>query len=250
MLVIPIIKISNGVATKRIDCNFCSKLITDNPSELAIILRGENFKAIHISIEDAEENNRKNSFKAIKDILEKVDIPLVVSAYLFNDDEISELFRLGCHRIVLNFPVYENQDRVRNLVKRFSSSKIVVRLNILNKMIYDCIWKELPFDILTAYNFVKELGIQRILLSCYSNKEERIIDFEYLKDVLSISKLRHTFIGGVNNLDCLLKISQYEKLGLDSVVIGRALYENKFKCQLLWRENEKYLDDLGPTRRI
>jgi len=250
MLVIPIIKISNGVATKRIDCNFCSKLSTSNPSELAIILRGENFKAIHISIEDTYENERKNTLNAIKDILGKVDIPLIVSAYLFDDDEISELFKLGCYRVVLNFPVYENQDRVRNLVKRFSSSKIVVRLNILNKMIYDCIWKELPFDILTAYNFVKELGIQRILLSCYSNKEERIIDFEYLKDVLSISKLRHTFIGGVNNLDYLLKISQYEKLGLDSVVIGRALFENKFKCQLLWRENEKYLDDLGPTRRI
>jgi phosphoribosylformimino-5-aminoimidazole carboxamide ribotide isomerase len=39
----------------------------------------------------------------------------------------------------------------------------------------------------------------------------------------------------VGGLDDLLKIQELEPLGVDSVVIGRALYQNKFSCQELWR---------------
>jgi phosphoribosylformimino-5-aminoimidazole carboxamide ribotide isomerase len=45
-------------------------------------------------------------------------------------------------------------------------------------------------------------------------------------------------------------MQELEKCGVDSVIVGKALYENKFPCQALWRLNEKVLDDLGPTRRI
>jgi phosphoribosylformimino-5-aminoimidazole carboxamide ribonucleotide (ProFAR) isomerase len=32
-----------------------------------------------------------------------------------------------------------------------------------------------------------------------------------------------------------MKLQDLESLGVDSVVIGRALYANKFSCQGLWR---------------
>ena len=250
MLVIPIIKISNGAATTRICSADCQKLETRQPGDIAVILRGENFKAIHVATDDTDIVSRQNSFNAIRDILMKVDVPLVVAAYLFNDDEIAELFKLGCYRVVVNFPSEDSSERIRNLMKTFSPTKIVVRLNILNQVLHDCRWNKLPFDVRSGYAFLKDLGIQRVLLSCYSNTENKIIDFDFLKEIFAVTKIRNTFIGGVNSLDLLLKMMEFEKLGLDSVVVGKAIYENKFKCQVLWRENEKFLDDLGPTRRI
>jgi phosphoribosylformimino-5-aminoimidazole carboxamide ribotide isomerase len=47
--------------------------------------------------------------------------------------------------------------------------------------------------------------------------------------------MRVTSAGGVGGLDDLLKIQELESVGVDSVVIGRALYQNKFSCQALWR---------------
>jgi phosphoribosylformimino-5-aminoimidazole carboxamide ribotide isomerase len=250
MLVIPIIKISNGYATTKISSTGCSKLETCQPGDLAVILRGENFKAIHVATDDTDTVSRQNSFNAIRDILMKVDVPLVVAAYLFNDNEIAELFKLGCYRVVVNFPSMDTSERIRNLLKTFSFSKIAVRLNIFNHELYDCTWNKLPFNISTGYAFLKEFGIQRVLLSCYNDIENKIIDYDYLKEIFTVTKIRNTFIGGVNSLEQLWKMMEFEKLGLDSVVVGKAIYENKFKCQLLWRENEKFLDDLGPTRRI
>jgi phosphoribosylformimino-5-aminoimidazole carboxamide ribotide isomerase len=250
MLVIPIIKISNGIATTIISSVGCSKLETCQPGDLAVILRGENFKAIHVAIEDTDLVSKKNSFNAVRDILLKVDIPLVVGAYLFNDDEITELFNLGCYRVVVNFPQEDTSGRVKNLMKIFSPSKIVIRLNILNHEPYDCTWNKIPMDVASVYAFLKELGIQRVLLSCYNEKENKTIDFDFLNEIFKSTKIRNTFIGGVNSLELLVKMMDYEKMGLDSIVVGKAIYENKFKCQMLWRENEKFLEDLGPTRRI
>jgi phosphoribosylformimino-5-aminoimidazole carboxamide ribotide isomerase len=50
--------------------------------------------------------------------------------------------------------------------------------------------------------------------------------------------MRVTTAGGIAGLDDLLKIQELEKYGVDSVVMGRALYENKFSCQGLWRRCE------------
>lgn len=250
MLVIPIIKISNGAAVTKLSTCGCCKLDTSIPGEIAVILRGENFKAIHVSIEDIDAEARKKSFESIRDILRKVDIPLVVGAYLLSEGELAELFSLGCYRAVVNFPDQDSTEKIKNLMKAFSASKIVVRLNILNHALYNAIWEKLPFDLNSGYAFLKELGVQRVLLSCYTDKENKIIDYDCLNEIFSTTKIRNTLIGGVNDLGTLLKLIAFEKKGLDSVVIGRAIYENKFKCQLLWRENEKYLDDLGPTRRI
>jgi len=250
MLVIPIIKIADGLATTKICPCGCGKLETNKPGEVAVILRGENFKAIHVATEDKESISRHRSFEAIRDILLKVDVPLVVAAYLFSDEEIEELFKLGCYRVVINFPTPETSERLKKLMKTFSPTKIVVRLNVFQREPYDCTWAKLPHDITSAYAFLKELGVLRVLLSCYSETETKTIDYEFLREIFASTKIRSTFIGGLKSLDDLIRMKEFEKMGLDSVVIGKAIYENKFKCQLLWRENEKLLEDLGPTRRI
>ena len=56
-----------------------------------------------------------------------------------------------------------------------------------------------------------------------------------IKSLAETSGLRVTASGGISGLDDLLKLQELEPLGVDSAVIGRALYENRFACQELWR---------------
>jgi phosphoribosylformimino-5-aminoimidazole carboxamide ribotide isomerase len=62
--------------------------------------------------------------------------------------------------------------------------------------------------------------------------------------------IKITASGGVSGFKDLIRMQELEKFGVDSVIVGKALYENRFPCQALWRLNEKELEDLGPTRRI
>ncbi|MEX0599005.1 MAG: 1-(5-phosphoribosyl)-5-((5-phosphoribosylamino)methylideneamino)imidazole-4-carboxamide isomerase, partial [Rhodothermales bacterium] len=44
----------------------------------------------------------------------------------------------------------------------------------------------------------------------------------------------------------LIRLKEIESYGVDSVIIGRALYENKFPCQQFWCWN--YKDDVDLDR--
>ena len=75
-------------------------------------------------------------------------------------------------------------------------------------------------------------------------------NYEAIQQIAQRTGLKVTASGGVSSYQDLIKLQELEKFGVDSVIVGKALYENRFSCQALWRENEKTLDDLGPTRRI
>ncbi len=66
----------------------------------------------------------------------------------------------------------------------------------------------------------------------------RGVNLKVLRELAEKTGMRITSSGGISGLDDLLKVQELEKLGVDSVVIGRALYENKFSCQGIWRQCE------------
>jgi len=59
-----------------------------------------------------------------------------------------------------------------------------------------------------------------------------------LRELGEKTGMRVTAAGGINGLEDLLKIQELEPYGVDSVIVGRALYENRFSCQMLWRRCE------------
>ncbi len=75
-------------------------------------------------------------------------------------------------------------------------------------------------------------------------------NIDAIREMALKTGLRITASGGVSGYRDLLKLAPLEQVGVDSIIIGKALYENKFPCQALWRDVEKDLTDLGPTRRM
>ncbi|MDZ7826693.1 MAG: HisA/HisF-related TIM barrel protein [Gammaproteobacteria bacterium] len=53
-----------------------------------------------------------------------------------------------------------------------------------------------------------------------------------------------TASGGVGEHQDLLKIQSLRSYGVDSVIVGKALYENAFPCQQFWCWNDEELVDL------
>jgi phosphoribosylformimino-5-aminoimidazole carboxamide ribotide isomerase len=97
---------------------------------------------------------------------------------------------------------------------------------------------------------MKELGVSRIIYSEIGpDGKSRVSNPSSLKELARRSGVRITAQGGIKSYQDLIHLQEVEKFGVDSVIVGKALYENKFPCQRLWRLNERELSDLGPTRR-
>ena len=63
-------------------------------------------------------------------------------------------------------------------------------------------------------------------------------NIELSKEIAEISGANVTHAGGIRNKDELMDIQKLIPIGVDSAIVGRALYENRFPCQKLWRVAE------------
>jgi phosphoribosylformimino-5-aminoimidazole carboxamide ribotide isomerase len=159
---------------------------------------------------------------------------------------------MGVFRVVVGTALVEHPELIEQFLKEFGSRKIAVAIESSDgRIIIDGRKKLTDVDPIEHALRMKKLGVSRIVFySIHPETKEEIFDFEALKKMARKTMVRITSGGGISNYKELIKAQELEKYGVDSVIIGKALYENNFPCQRLWRLNEKLLTELGPTRRI
>ena len=62
---------------------------------------------------------------------------------------------------------------------------------------------------------------------------------ERLKEIGENTNLKITAAGGIGNYKHLRMLDELKDYGVDSAMVARALYENKFPCQNIWRDIER-----------
>lgn len=63
-------------------------------------------------------------------------------------------------------------------------------------------------------------------------------NIELSNRIAEATNLKITLSGGIGGYTDLIKVDKERNKQIDSVIIGRALYENKFPCQKIWRVAE------------
>jgi phosphoribosylformimino-5-aminoimidazole carboxamide ribotide isomerase len=137
--------------------------------------------------------------------------------------------------------IIENPDDAKRVLDKFGASKVVAGIDAIDGFAAIHGWQETsgltPLSV--ALN-AKALGFKRLVYTdvrLHANLEG--VNLEMLQQLAEITGMRVTSAGGIRGLDDLLKVQDLQKYGVDSVIIGRALYENKFSCQAIWRMCEK-----------
>ena len=82
---------------------------------------------------------------------------------------------------------------------------------------------------------MKAMGIERVIYTDIS-RDGMMQGFGYdsTKTFAEKTGMKITASGGVSNSEDLRKLDELKAFGVDSVIIGKALYENNFPCQQLW----------------
>jgi len=80
------------------------------------------------------------------------------------------------------------------------------------------------------------MGINRLIITDVERNGLMLgPNLELLKLVAEKVGIKITASGGISGYRDLISLLDLTSKGIDSVIIGRALYENKFPCQELWR---------------
>ncbi|MGB7512261.1 MAG: 1-(5-phosphoribosyl)-5-[(5-phosphoribosylamino)methylideneamino]imidazole-4-carboxamide isomerase [Pelodictyon phaeoclathratiforme] len=254
MLIIPAIDIKEGKCVRLTRGDFSQKKIyLDNPNDMAIIWRKQNAKMLHIVDLDAALTGEMVNFEKIREIVTNLDIPVQVGGGIRSADAVKRYLDIGVGRVVIGSAAVTNPKLVEELLHTYTSSQIVVGIDAENGIPKIKGWTE--SSMIQDYDLalqMKEMGIERIIYTDISRDGMmQGFGYESTRRFAERAGMKITASGGVTNAEDLHRLHELQPFGVDSVIIGKALYECNFPCQELWYnfEEEISLDHNFSTAR-
>ena len=210
---------------------------SDDPVEMARLWRKENAKSLHLTDVDGAMQGRLVNTDVLKRMVSTVDIPMELGGGLRTFEAVEQAFRLGMFRVLISTMMIENPDEAKRVLQAFGPSKVVLGIDAMDGIVATHGWTESSgLTALTVALNAKALGFKRIVYTDIRlDGTLRGVNLRVLRELGEKTGMRVTAAGGIAGLDDLLKVQELEPYGVDSAVVGRALYENKFSCQGLWR---------------
>lgn len=249
LLVIPSIEIRSGKCIQRVQSPG-DYVYSDDPIESAKLWRKENAKALYVADVDGALEGHLMNFPVIRTMVETVDVPIILGGGLRTFEQVNAAFEIGIYRAIISTMFVEQPEEAKRCLDAYGASKIIIGIDARDGVMETHGRKEESG--LTAVSVAlkaKEMGFRRVVYTDILGRESlRGPNFTAIRSFAEQTGMRVTVAGGVSGLEDLLKLQEFEPLGVDSVVIGRALYENKFSCQKVWRLAE--IGDYPYTARI
>jgi phosphoribosylformimino-5-aminoimidazole carboxamide ribotide isomerase len=248
LLIIPAIEINDTRCVRTIidDANRDVRVYSDDPVEMALLWRRENAKTLHILDRNGLYDGTLINREAILSVVETIEIPVQLIGRFADAAECEAWLDGGVYRLFLHDLVHYDPEGVRRLVARYGPSRVCIAL-ITHEGKVVSTWRAMePVDCVEFAARARELGIRRLFFT--DRSYEGILrgpNFDQLERITDTSAMQVTAAGGVATVEHLWMLQQMECRGIDSVVIGRAFYENCFPCQQLWRDIEADKKRLG-----
>jgi len=242
ILVIPSIDIQDG-KTVRVVQGIpeleCMEYAND-PVDMAMIWRAENAKCIHVVDFNAAHDHSHTNFEIIHKICEAVVIPIELGGGIRTYTDAKDAFDLGVARVVIGSMAFENPREFIKILDDFTPNKVVAAIDVVNdEVVTRGRQQRTHLNAVQYAKFLKSCGVQRIVVTDVStNGMMTGPNVELSIKIAEAAETKVTHSGGIGSFEDLIKLQQLASEYVDSVIIGRALYENKFPCQKIWRVAE------------
>ncbi|MFZ9761593.1 MAG: HisA/HisF-related TIM barrel protein [Candidatus Kapaibacteriota bacterium] len=247
LLIIPSIDIHHGSCRRCIEGAPGTESLyaeySHHPERLVQLWRRENAKSLHITDFDAMfEHAPDANTELISSMIKATDIPIQLLSSFPDIEHCAFWLEQGLYRVIINEVLLTDPEGVKALVQQYTPSRVVAAIRVSSDRVtlpdMDC-----GLDVKEIINLAQSLGMNRIMYA--DTSWEGTLhgpDLDILKDIAQHSSMRITVGGGIGGPEQLWALQELRSFGIDSVVIGRALYENKFPCQEMWRSIEAKLE--------
>jgi phosphoribosylformimino-5-aminoimidazole carboxamide ribotide isomerase len=251
ILVIPAIDLRGGRCVRLHQGAYDEETVYfEDPVKMAKLWRVQNARTLHLVDLDAARGgseDRDDNRDEIRRICEALDIPIQLGGGIRSIEQIEAALEMGVYRVIIGTAAVRNPDLVSEAIERFSCRRVVVGIDARDGEARVQGWTEgSGVDAVELAQEMEDRGVRRIIYTDISRDgtmEGPNVE-AYRTMGRHLDKTRITASGGVGGYDDLLRLQNLQSYGVDSVVVGKALYENRFPCQQFWSWHDKEDVDL------
>ncbi len=234
MLIIPAIDLRDGRCVRLTQGRKDAVKVYDgDPVEIAQRFAAAGAHMLHVVDLDgafAERNTRTR--EVAWQIIRAVTIPVQFGGGLRSDADVQQLIEYGAARVVIGTLAAESPATLESFVQRFGA-RICVGIDARDGQVLTRGWETgAQLSAITLAQRVAKAGVERIIYTDVA-RDGMLggVNIEQTCALAQASGLRITASGGVSTLADLERLRAASVCGIDSVIVGKALYEGRFTLQ-------------------
>jgi phosphoribosylformimino-5-aminoimidazole carboxamide ribotide isomerase len=234
MLVIPAIDLKNGSCVRLVQGRATEMTVYDeNPVEVTRKFAGSGAQMIHVVDLDGAFKGGKSANRAVlSKIVAAVDVPIEFGGGIRSLDDVQQLCDSGVARVVLGTLAAESPDLLKEFVACFSS-RICVGIDARYGRVMARGWvAPTQANTVDLARSVAGCGVERIIYTDIAR--DGMLTGPNIEQTLAVARAANVHVtasGGVSSLDDIKRLRDAGEPLLDSVIVGKALYEGKFKLE-------------------
>jgi phosphoribosylformimino-5-aminoimidazole carboxamide ribotide isomerase len=230
MILLPAIDILEGKAVRLQRGAFDERTVYDaDPMDAARRWAQAGAKALHVVDLDGVREGAPVNLEHVKRITSAVDVPVQVGGGLRTIDAVEQALSAGAERVVLGTAAYRDVDLLDEAVARLGE-RLVVSVDARDGRPAAAGWTEamdIPVSAMVAR--LVDRGVRRFV---YSSIERdgmlRGPDLDAAREVAAAVRGTFIYSGGISSLDDLRALIELRQVNLAGVIVGKALYEQRF----------------------
>jgi len=248
MLIIPAIDIKEGKCVRLREGQFSDmEIFSDDPIKVALDWVDKGAKMLHIVDLDGARYGKLTNISLVEQIIKKISIPVQVGGGIRSYQEVKNLLDLGTSRVILGTILWKDKALAKKLFEDFLE-KIIAGIDARDGYVAIEGWQNvLSVDALDFAGKMEKLGAKRIIYTDIKRdgtlKGPNITNIEKMIKKVNIPLICS---GGIAFLDDIKELMGFETMGLEGIILGKALYRGTILLEdVLKIAQSKIIDKKG-----
>jgi phosphoribosylformimino-5-aminoimidazole carboxamide ribotide isomerase len=233
MILLPAIDILEGKTVRLRRGSFDARTDYDaDPVDAARRWVEAGARMLHVVDLDGARGGSPVNLEHVSRIAAAVDVPIQVGGGLRSAQAVDEAVAAGAGRIVLGTAAYRDVDLLDQVLSEHSD-RVMVSIDARDGRLAAEGWTEqtdIPAESVVAHLAAR--GVRRFIFS--SIERDGMLsgpDLDGARRIASAVRGSFVYSGGVSSLDDLRALAALRQVNLAGVIVGKALYEERFGVQ-------------------
>lgn len=230
MLIYPAIDLKDGQCVRLVQGRAESKVVySDDPGAMARQFVDAGAEFLHVvDLDGAFEGVSRNG-AAIARIAASIDIPFQVGGGIRSFDDVREHIEAGASRVIIGTRALKDPDFITDLLDLYGPGRIVLGIDAHDGLVAVEGWVK-KTD-MNAVEFGQQMRLLGVELAVYTDisRDGALTgpNFEAIKEMGKMTGLKIIASGGVSSLDDVKRLKTLEKYGVNGIIIGKAIYDQR-----------------------
>ena len=230
MLVIPAIDFKDGAVVRlhqgKPEQETC---YAHDPISVASDWTKQGATWLHVVDLDGAFSGHPTHLNIVERMAKAVDVPIQFGGGLRTRDDIEQALKIGVARVILGSAALTDPDLLTSVVERYGE-RIAVAIDGRGGKVSISGWqKDLEGSPLELASRLKIAGITRIVYTDITRDGTLTgPNVEATKRMAQETGIAVIASGGVSTLDDIRRLMPFQEVGVEGVIVGKALYEKRF----------------------